>query len=73
MPVSAAPKAIEAFDRDIGLNPKNTHALVCKGIALVTLGRFEDAITNLNRALEDAPRDDRAWYYKGISFAGFPF
>ena len=36
----ASHDAIASFDKVIGLNPKNTEAMVSKGMALVTLGRY---------------------------------
>ena len=38
--LGASEDAISSFDRVTGLNPKNTEALVRKGMALVTLGRY---------------------------------
>ena len=44
-------EAIEAFKKSISLNPKNARAYNNMGNSLRKLGRFEEAITVLNKAI----------------------
>jgi tetratricopeptide (TPR) repeat protein len=61
-------KAIECFDRALSMEPDNERALVARGSALLTVGRFEDAYRDLNRAIEINPADPRAYYIRGLVF-----
>ena len=49
------------------MEPKGKDAAVRKGIALVKLGRNEEAVIVLSKSLKESPRDTLAWCYQGIA------
>ncbi|MGZ3623939.1 MAG: tetratricopeptide repeat protein [Ktedonobacteraceae bacterium] len=65
-------EAIVAFDHMLTLDPDNVrsyHALVLKGISLSTLGRNEEALVALNRALAFDHYQIDAWVLKSTILA----
>ena len=59
--------ALEAFDKVLGINPKNELALKGKGDALESLDRYDEALEAFNKALEIDPTDAYALSGKGIA------
>ncbi len=67
----APQKAVEAFERGLKLRPGDPAALVGHGMALIGVGRYEQAITSLARAVGDAVGDRAilADAYRGLGVA----
>ncbi|HEX7028075.1 MAG TPA: tetratricopeptide repeat protein [Gammaproteobacteria bacterium] len=66
-------EAVKAFDAAIALNPGADEAYVKKGIALIRLSKFEEAIAQIDKALQVSGRD-KTWqwsplYHKGVAQA----
>ena len=63
--------ALNLFEQAILLNQKDPDLWNLKGIALRSLGRYDEAIECFNRSLEIDPRDKNAswWNYKNSSDA----
>jgi tetratricopeptide (TPR) repeat protein len=57
------PEAIRCFDKAIGWNPDYAYALNNKGVVLVILDKYSDAISAFNEAIEYNFLE--AWYNKG--------
>jgi tetratricopeptide (TPR) repeat protein len=53
----------------LNINPNYDVALRNKGLSLMLLERYHEAIAIFNRALKMNPEDGRARYYKGITYA----
>ena len=60
-------EAIASFDKVLSLNPEEHVMRWSERPWPYCPGRYEEAITVFNRALEDAPKNVWAWCYKGIS------
>ena len=63
--------ALNLFEQAILLNQKDPDLWNLKGIALRSLGRYDEAIECFNKSLEIDPRDKNAswWNYKNSSDA----
>jgi protein O-GlcNAc transferase len=44
---------------------QESHALVIKGVDLNNAKKYDDAISNFNKAIDLDPQDSAAWFYKG--------
>lgn len=60
-------KAVELYDRAIGLNPQDQAALINKGASLNELKRYEEALTSLDKAIALNPATAQAWSNKGTA------
>jgi tetratricopeptide (TPR) repeat protein len=58
-------KAIESFDKAIGINAHNAYPWSGKGQALYKLEDYSNAIQCFDRAIEINPNDANPWCYKG--------
>jgi len=58
-----AEAALASFDRALALNPAYAEALDNKGVLLVELGRAEEAVLAIERAIRLAPRAVRYYYH----------
>ena len=58
--------AIKAFDMSIKQNRRNSEAFKYRGFTKALMGEFEDAIEDLNTALDINPNDASIYYYRGI-------
>jgi tetratricopeptide (TPR) repeat protein len=66
---NVAPRANEAANRAISINPDLSQAWVVKGIINLSKYQFQDAQTALLRATELNPKNDTAWLWLGLHFA----
>ena len=62
-------KAIKAFERAIGIDPKRAGGYLGQANSLNTLGKFEHSIEDYNRALEIDPQLANAYVNRGIAHA----
>ena len=60
-------KAIEHYDKAIGLSPHIAQTYNNRGIAKSKLERYEEAIEDFNKAISINPRDDKAYNNRGIA------
>jgi predicted O-linked N-acetylglucosamine transferase (SPINDLY family) len=60
-------KALEFYDKAIGLNPQDQAALINKGASLNELKRHEEALTALDKAIALNPATPQAWSNKGTA------
>ena len=58
-------EAIEAFDKAIEINPKDSDAWNGKGSVLFKLNKFDEAIKAYDKAIEINPQNLMAWNNKG--------
>jgi tetratricopeptide (TPR) repeat protein len=49
------------------IDPNFKDAWNDKGLCLINLGRYEEAIACYDKALKIDPDDKKAWFYKGVS------
>ena len=62
-------RALSDFDDAAALSPDFSEAHVMRGIALVQLGRYPEAIDTLTRAIAMHPdRPERAYFYRGAAY-----
>lgn len=67
--------AVRAYDQVLINDPANYHAMEGKGVALANLGRLEEAVTSLDRAIlyldynQDESTYIDAWFVKGWALA----
>jgi tetratricopeptide (TPR) repeat protein len=59
-------KAIECFDKAIGLNPKNDFAWGDRGLILDKQGKTEESLASFSKALEINPKNAITWHNKGL-------
>jgi tetratricopeptide (TPR) repeat protein len=59
-------KAVQAYDEAISIDPEFAEALTAKGIALVGLGKYNDAIECFDKAT-DVLEYAEAWNNKGLA------
>jgi CHAT domain-containing protein/tetratricopeptide (TPR) repeat protein len=59
--------AIASYDRALEFKPDFHEAWTNRGIALVSLGRYEEAIASFDQALEIKPDYHEAWHNRGIA------
>lgn len=60
--------AIRVFTGCIMKRPEHGHAYYCRANAYAKLKRYEDAITDLNKAIELDPRYAAVWNNRGVSY-----
>ena len=60
-------RAIEDYDRAIGINPNYATAYFNRGVALSRLGDFNEAIRSFDKAISINPRDYNAFYNRGMA------
>ncbi|HET7147008.1 MAG TPA: tetratricopeptide repeat protein [Candidatus Nitrosopolaris sp.] len=60
-------KAIECFDKAIGINPKNDFAWGDRGLILDKQGKTEEALASFSKAIEIDPKNAITWHNKGLS------
>ena len=60
------PQAAEQLKRCLDLNPNFDNAMTGLGYALAKLGRGEEAMTWLHKAVANNPQNYRAWYQVGL-------
>ena len=60
-------EAIPAFERAVGLDPRDAATVFNFAFALQRAGRHDDAIARFRQAIDLDPSIDRAWYGMGIS------
>lgn len=63
-------KAIELFDKALGLSQNYPVAYIEKGIALSALAKYEEAIKCFDKAIGLQPHSEEAWTRKGIALNG---
>lgn len=63
-----APRADEAANKAISINPDLSQAWVVKGIINLSKYRFQDAQTALLRATDLSPNNDTAWLWLGLLY-----
>lgn len=62
-------RALSDFDDALALNPDFSEAQVMRGIALVQLNRYPEAIETLSHAIAMNPdRPERAYFYRGAAY-----
>ena len=61
--------AITLFNRIIKQEPKNTSALINKGLACNQIKKYSDAVTCFDLVLQINPKDSQAYNNKGIAMA----
>lgn len=62
-------RALLDFDDAAALDPASSEAQVMRGIALVQLNRYPEAIDTLTRAIAMSPdRPERAYFYRGAAY-----
>ena len=61
-------EAITCLDESLRIAPSES-AWYNKGVALVHLGRYEEALAVCNKAIKIEPHDEDAWINKGIALA----
>jgi tetratricopeptide (TPR) repeat protein len=60
-------KAIECFDKAIGINPKNDFAWGDRGLILDKQGKTEEALVSFSKAIEIDPKNAITRHNKGLS------
>jgi tetratricopeptide (TPR) repeat protein len=65
---SRPPKAVDAFEQAVRLDPKLDPAWYGLGLALATLGRHAEAARALEEAARLQPMNGRAWYQLGMAY-----
>ena len=65
-------KAIECFQRSLGINPRSIVALMALSMMLAKEGEIEKAIQYVNQAVQFYPSDPEAWEIRGdvLAIAG---
>ncbi len=63
-----ADKAIDAYQRSLALVPGNADVLTDLGVMYRRKGRPRDAIKSFDRAIEVNPRQEAAYFNKGVVF-----
>ena len=63
-------KAVQSYDRAIGLDTYNPDLWYNKGLALSNLGRYEDALYCYQRATNIKPFDADLWLSRGAALSG---
>jgi tetratricopeptide (TPR) repeat protein len=58
--------SLQAFDKAIELDPKNSSAWYNKGVALGELGKYDEAVQAFGKVIELDPQIAEAWGYKGF-------
>ena len=58
----------DIFNKLLDLDPKDKLALIGRGVMLIRLERYVEAIESFKEALEIDPKDSDAWFNKGVSF-----
>jgi tetratricopeptide (TPR) repeat protein len=51
-------EAIDLYDRALKIEPNNSVVLYNKGVGLIRLAKYQEAVETLTKSLETAPRDD---------------
>jgi len=64
-------EALEAFEKEIEINPKNDTAWLFKGLSLYDLKKYVEAMLSFEKAIEINPKNDTAWYSKGTIHLNF--
>jgi len=59
--------ALDAFDRALALDPRDSGTHFNVGYVLQQQGRHEEALAALERAVAADPANDRAWFGAGLS------
>ncbi|MCH7838473.1 MAG: tetratricopeptide repeat protein, partial [Chloroflexi bacterium] len=64
-------EAVASYDRAIQVDPRNASALSNRGLTLIRLAppRSEDALTDLDRALELRPKYARTLYHRARAYS----
>ena len=60
-------KALEIYNEDLMANPGDLNALENRSLALLNLGRVEEAVSTLDRATENDSNNPLAWCNKGFT------
>jgi tetratricopeptide (TPR) repeat protein len=68
MMASQPDRAYDAATQALALNPDNADLLIERGTAAIAMGRFMDAIDDLNRALEIDPHREDALVLRGSAW-----
>jgi tetratricopeptide (TPR) repeat protein len=61
-------EAVENYNKALSIDPKGSDAIYNKGLALLTLGKFNESNECFNQLLERNPKDPETWNNKGIVF-----
>ncbi|BAY98870.1 TPR repeat-containing protein [Tolypothrix tenuis PCC 7101] len=57
-------EAMDTYEKALEIKPDDRYALNLRGIALLNLGRYEEAVASYNKGLKIQP-DQYAWYFRG--------
>lgn len=55
------------FSKALDIDPNDSYAWYNKGLALLILENYEEAIKCFDKSLEIDPEDADAWHYKGLA------
>src|SRR5579871_1246240 len=58
-------KAIPCYTTLLDLNGQDIETLVLRGAAYSAIGKHEEALADLNKALQDSPKNPKAHYIRG--------
>lgn len=61
------PSAIASYDKALKFKPHDAPAWNNRGVALGSLGRYEEEIASYDKALEFKPDKDEAWNNRGVA------
>ncbi len=61
-------RAIEGYNKELELNPKNFKAFGNRGIAFHQKGDFDSAIKDYNKVLKLDPNDAKAYSSRGLAY-----
>lgn len=61
-------KALENFNKSVGLEPDNAKIWFARGVTLYNLKRYDESLESLNTALAIDPDYGAAWFLKGDIF-----
>jgi tetratricopeptide (TPR) repeat protein len=61
-------KAIGAYQRSLALDSKNANVLTDLGVMYRRKGQFKEAIQSFDRAIQANPRQEAAYFNKGVVF-----